>query len=294
MGFELFRLFRGGDATSQPRPAETPPGAGVQRPSFGRRVSGPVPVPPLSPSEPSPSPAAAEDGGAPTPSAPSPPAAEEQSAPTPSSPGPPAAEEQGAPTLSRPASPATEDRSAPTLKAFEPELQRLDLYQRGLGAAAIRYVANGEDSSLPRRVAALVAAVPRYQGPYHSDTKAKGEAAAIANLALMRPEIPAGHVARFLQLRLLVDPLQTPYGQPPLSEERQLIRAVFNAVRAALPKSVSDNDKTPCEQARSLRQMNELVRHCGGNMVDLFENLLGHDSAYYIVPGAWIEGSDCA
>jgi hypothetical protein len=167
------------------------------------------------------------------------------------------------------------------------ELQRLDLYRRGLGGDAIGYVATGDNRIVLDAIVALGKATPIYAAPYHKDHAAKGAAERATNLGLVTGTVPAGpEIGRLMAVRHAVGAYHLPYSPVPPPPEKVPVMALYAAIEAGLSAS-QVNYAVPWETLIPLDGLLRLVRGSGGGMADLFHFILRRDATRFLTAGSW-------
>jgi HEAT repeat protein len=167
------------------------------------------------------------------------------------------------------------------------ELQRLDLFQVGLGRLAQSYVATGAPADFLSSLEAITAKYPQtsYGSPYLKDNGAVNDAQGRVDVALIRGEIPASPaIARFVAIRRLVRPMasQAGWGQKPYPESQMLSRELFSSLLQGEGRLNSHSyhiqPPPPIEPTISPRAILALLNQTGGDATDYFELALIYNS----------------
>lgn len=160
------------------------------------------------------------------------------------------------------------------------ELQRLDLFEPGLGRKGIRYVATGVPVGFPQLLEPIVAKVGRssYSSPYFKDSVAVNAAHGASDVALAKGEVTdAQVVSRFIAVRRVVRPSvsQPGWGQPPIPEAELPVRELLAAISQGDGRlnSHSHHLQPQPEVVPTLspREVLDLVLRTGGDTVTYFK-----------------------
>jgi hypothetical protein len=136
----------------------------------------------------------------------------------------------------------------PDLGNLSDELKRIDLFGRGLGRKALRFVATGEPVGFAQELEAIVDKVGRtvWASEYFSDSEAKNSTQLQSAVTLAKGEIADPQaVARFIAVRRAVYPHERTLGRgrPDLPNSELLRRRNWRA--SLLTTSVKDSTSFP-------------------------------------------------
>lgn len=170
------------------------------------------------------------------------------------------------------------------------ELQLLDLFQRGLGKAAIQFVATGHGADVVDTIRSLAKAAPLTLKVEFS--RRVTEPGGQTGLAVITGTIPPGpELARLLAIREATS-VYVPPHRSSLSAAERLLEDFSTRLFAALHSYVGhERPGVPWATIISLKTLFAHVRELGGTMVDLFLLLMRNTNGYFRGEGSWAGGS---
>ncbi|MBA4044947.1 MAG: hypothetical protein C0471_11085 [Erythrobacter sp.] len=174
------------------------------------------------------------------------------------------------------------------------ELQRLELYARGFGRRAIRYVTTGEDAALLADMAPLAHRNLAHATPYQQARPVIYDVIRATNAAVVTGAIaPGPQLLRLIEIRIAALQVRGTYGQQ--LDARQLAALGMGTILWGGLESLKVNYKIDWTKAIPLETAFAHYRAIGGTMADLFELLLRRDESTYLAQseGSWSASATC-